>query len=414
MNLEDLRRAGMSHTRLGWATNPVRQLLFRLSLPYFESFAREMERPRDDDGVRAALADMQARLAQADARLTERIQAEIPAGRAELRHQLTGVRNEMLALSHRFVSIEGTLEETSRWLADVERHSAELANEVAAVSDMVKTELATFHGRLLIAERSTPPREGAAAGSSAPSASPLLVADGPFGRFLVRHPDVVGDAIIRGEFWDPHLKDAIEANARQDQVAIDAGAYIGFHSVFLSRHFGRVYAFEPQRHAYHLLCANIELNGCNNIEAAELGLYSRPCWLRLAPDELQEIPIPRAAEGIDYARLGNAAALSFVASEEGTGDAVRAVSIDSLRLDNVGFIKVDTQGADLRVLQGAEETIRRCRPIIAFEFERGLSATHETRWPDVEAFFADLGYTLAVARRTEGDKQTDYLATPAR
>ena len=284
---------------------------------------------------------------------------------------------------------------------------------VEGVSDETKAEFAKLRERIETAERIGASGVAADPAVSRLRGSSLTIASGPYGRFLVRHPDVVGDAIIRGEFWDEHLKQAIEAHSDPERVAIDAGAYIGFHSIFLSRHFARVHAFEPQVAAYNLLRANIELNGRRNIEAANIGLYDRACWLRLAPDEVQEISIPRSAEGVEYAEIGNAAALAFVTTEEPATDAVRAVAVDSLALDRVGFIKVDTQGADFRVLQGAEATIRRCRPVIAFEFERDLSGAHGTGWPEIEAFFSALGYSLAEARKTADGKQADYVATPA-
>jgi FkbM family methyltransferase len=245
-----------------------------------------------------------------------------------------------------------------------------------------------------------------------------VLTHGPYGTFLVHHPDVVGDAIIRGEFWDAYLEAAIKRHADPQRVAIDAGAYVGFHTVFLARHFRQVHAFEPEPHAYALLRTNIALNACRNAVAHERALYSHPCRVELAPAAVQEVPLQRDEHGLVYETIGNPAALAFVEAagtrtDAAADDTVPAVTIDGLGLDRVGFIKVDTQGADLPVLRGAEQTIRRCRPVIAFEFERELSRLHGAEWPMFEAFFGALGYRLEEARRTPDGKQTDYLALPA-
>jgi len=48
---------------------------------------------------------------------------------------------------------------------------------------------------------------------------------------------------------------------------------------------------------------------------------------------------------------------------------VPALSIDSLGLDAVGFLKIDVEGGEPAILDGARETIRRCRPNIMVEHE---------------------------------------------
>ena len=43
------------------------------------------------------------------------------------------------------------------------------------------------------------------------------------------------------------------------------------------------------------------------------------------------------------------------------------ITLDSLRLNNVSFIKADLQGAETLFLWGARETIKRCKPALRFE-----------------------------------------------
>jgi hypothetical protein len=51
------------------------------------------------------------------------------------------------------------------------------------------------------------------------------------------------------------------------------------------------------------------------------------------------------------------------------GFEVRATTLDSFDFDNIGFIKIDVEGHELEVLQGAEQTIRRNTPTLMVEIE---------------------------------------------
>src|SRR4030095_13809625 len=58
---------------------------------------------------------------------------------------------------------------------------------------------------------------------------------------------------------------------------------------------------------------------------------------------------------------------------------VEMITIDSLGLDAVGLIKLDIQGSETIALRGAEETLRRCRPVVLIEEKPLGSAKGSTR-----------------------------------
>jgi FkbM family methyltransferase len=72
----------------------------------------------------------------------------------------------------------------------------------------------------------------------------------------------------------------------------------------------------------------------------------------------------------------------------------RAIDVPMDRLDSVyggdvGFIKIDVEGHEQAVLDGAVETIRRCRPRLLVEIDERLSPGGLAR---AKAYFRDLGY----------------------
>ena len=68
---------------------------------------------------------------------------------------------------------------------------------------------------------------------------------------------------------------------------------------------------------------------------------------------------------------------------------VRVIPLDSLGLRQVTAIKLDAEGAEQEVLQGARQTLTRCRPILSVEIEERHRAG-STR--DVPALLGALGY----------------------
>jgi hypothetical protein len=85
--------------------------------------------------------------------------------------------------------------------------------------------------------------------------------------------------------------------------------------------------------------------------------------------------------------------------------------LDSYALDDVAFLKIDAQGADGEIVRGAVDTIRRCQPVVVFEWEELLSQKYETSIEDVMRLFREANYNVDLLKQTN-DKQSDYIATP--
>lgn len=145
-----------------------------------------------------------------------------------------------------------------------------------------------------------------------------------------------------------------------DAIIIEAGANIGTHTVPLARMAGlkgAVYAFEPQRQVHQILCANLALNEIENVKTYQAGLGQSPGRI--------EIAIP------DYASANNIGSLSLghMADNENY-EGVDVMTIDSLNLQRLDFLKADVEGMEREVLLGARESIMRCRPILYLENDR--------------------------------------------
>ena len=134
---------------------------------------------------------------------------------------------------------------------------------------------------------------------------------------------------------------------------VDCGAHMGSWSIVMARHFNEVHAFEPQRLLFQQLCGNASLNGLDNVFAYNTGLDAEPGRLTLH------------RPGIDR---GSASARSDVVEhffeDRGIPTSPEVISVVMLNsfsevLNNVGLIKIDVEGLELRVLRGAVEVLQR-------------------------------------------------------
>lgn len=241
----------------------------------------------------------------------------------------------------------------------------------------------------------------------------ITVANTSDGLLLVKRGDVVSEAILSGRFWDEHvLQAASEAASQRNSLAIDIGAHVGLFTLAFGQRFSRVMSFEPNGFNFNLLRANVALNGLSNVTTFRHALFSRTVNLSLSFDERQDAPVTVDQRGqFDGLAATNLGAYSF--DEQGTGlFENEARPLDSYKLEDVAFIKVDVQGADGEVIMGAAETIERCRPVVVFEWEKKLADNFGVTFDDVLALFARLNYQVSTLRDHTPDR-ADYVARPA-
>jgi FkbM family methyltransferase len=147
-------------------------------------------------------------------------------------------------------------------------------------------------------------------------------------------------------------------------IAIDVGANYGLYSYALSKLYRKVVAFEPNRDAVAPLAAwkspRITLEYCALSSAAGHSNLHIPFsrgveltgWASLHPDNCPDVESMRSVE-------------------------VELRTLDSFRFKEVGFIKIDAEGHELDVLQGAKETVMASMPHLLVEIRRNPEEVHD-------------------------------------
>lgn len=179
---------------------------------------------------------------------------------------------------------------------------------------------------------------------------------GRHGYFVVNKNDKHIGASLRvyGEYSEGEVR-LFRRLCRPGDVAVDAGANIGAHTVALARLVGEggcVVAFEPQPVIFQMLCANVAVNGLANVIArhAALGAGAGRVvfpWIDYrAPQDYGAVPLLNASQGVYVDVKPLDAAFEF----------------DRLRL-----LKIDVEGMEADVLRGARPVIARTRPFLYVE-----------------------------------------------
>jgi FkbM family methyltransferase len=151
-----------------------------------------------------------------------------------------------------------------------------------------------------------------------------------------------------GTYQRGHIDAAMHYVASR-RCAIDGGAHVGTWSRVLSGLFARVVAVEPSADTHEALVANMRHFGCANVEIYHAALGAAAGFVSMTWDARAE---QLANTGGRYVQ---------------TGTEIRRITIDSLQLDAVDFLKLDVEGAEVDALNGARDTIARCRPVVLFE-----------------------------------------------
>ncbi|MBV8599975.1 MAG: FkbM family methyltransferase [Candidatus Eremiobacteraeota bacterium] len=180
-----------------------------------------------------------------------------------------------------------------------------------------------------------------------------------YGRFVYNPNDIyIGRALeYYGEAHEIELQ-LLRQLCEPGSYVFDAGANVGDHTVALAHHVGtsgRVFAFEPQRAIYSMLCENVAQNGLANVECVHAALGATSGTV-LIPE-------------LDYGVEANYGGFEVSAFDEGSP--VPRVTLDDYRsLPRADLVKIDVEGMELDVLRGAEALIERFRPVLYVENDR--------------------------------------------
>jgi len=186
------------------------------------------------------------------------------------------------------------------------------------------------------------------------------------------------------DFWsgayEENLCCFLQRTIPEDAVCYDIGANIGYHTLIMARSAdkgGLVYAFEPIPEVCEVLIRNAKINSLHNIVTVNKVVSRESGTLSL----IRNIDIDQAVLAPETKKnnpLNETITCAATTIDEFVATGNRAPS----------FLKIDVEGAEVEVLAGAINTLRRYHPVIVCE-------THgEARAGGVYEILIDLNYEL--------------------
>lgn len=168
---------------------------------------------------------------------------------------------------------------------------------------------------------------------------------------------------------------------RNGMVYFDVGANNGYiYSLKIARMFAgcKVYAFEPDVKILYHLRKNIAYNGLSNVKVIPQALSNFVGTTKMTAK--------LGASG--YLIVGNSSSIDTVEVECNTLDNF----VKQNNIERIDVIKVDIEGGEYDFLRGAEESIRRLKPIMFLELRNEFLERSNSSLDDVISFLSNLNY----------------------
>jgi len=200
--------------------------------------------------------------------------------------------------------------------------------------------------------------------------------------------EVLQRRVFNPYYYELHVKEFTKDHLDSEGTVLDVGAAVGQYSKFFAQHSGHVYAYEAVPPVFKQLC-------------------------KIKKDHLNFSPMNLAISNIvgteefyvDSSRLSNS---SFQNLVNGFPIHVKTTTIDTEHADtkNICFIKIDTEGTELDVLNGAQKTIEKHNPHLMIEIYPKFN-----KYPiDTSFKFCfDRGYSCYYNHRGQGLKPINNL-----
>ena len=189
-------------------------------------------------------------------------------------------------------------------------------------------------------------------------------------------PECISDDIVKyNDFWEFELFNRWKKHFPKEGLMLDIGANIGSHCIQFKLYFPdiEIYAFEPFKENFDVLIQNTKQY--KDVKCFNVGIGSRTSIVHFNSGHTQNSGVVHIVRNSDNPNI--------------------VLSLDSLTIDPVSFIKIDVEGHELSSFEGMKLLLKRDKPLIWLEDNKGKAVP----------YLQSLGYKIL-----EEDKLTnDYL-----
>jgi len=186
--------------------------------------------------------------------------------------------------------------------------------------------------------------------------------------------------ILDGDYQKEHrdgILNFLKTQGVEFNNCLDVGAHVGFWLKDLQKTFKMVYAFEPISDVRECLKKNVEKDNYLLFDFG-LGDKNEKVMVNYIPEE-----------------TGN----TYV-SDHGNRE-IQIRRLDEIKLPKIDYIKIDAEGYEIKVLQGAEGLIARDKPYIHVEVKEKILERHGLTAVDIDRYFEEIDYEKVYRIKSE-------------
>lgn len=180
---------------------------------------------------------------------------------------------------------------------------------------------------------------------------------------------------------------------------VDVGANFGSFALAFSKvvgERGKVHAFEAQRIIFNMLVGSVALNSVMNVFCYNMAVGDKEGRIEIPQFDYKG---PQMSYGsVEFGPVQRQKLDQERRCDPEAQEYVPMTTLDRFEFQRLDLLKIDAEGMEMEILDGADQTIRRCRPIMFVEF---LKVDRES----LRKRLTEFGYVVS-------DVPGNYLAIP--
>ncbi len=172
----------------------------------------------------------------------------------------------------------------------------------------------------------------------------------------------------QNQYWDENTLLKLKKYIDPNKNILEIGGHCGTSSIVYASFLNegkKIYVYEPQKKLYELLLKNIVDNNLSD----KIIPFNKGVFCFNGYTYMNDIDID-GDKGFVEKRYNEESNLNCNFAGIGlgsSGESIEVVTIDSMDLENIGFIHCDAQGAENFIFSKSTNLVEKCKPVILFE-----------------------------------------------
>jgi FkbM family methyltransferase len=184
---------------------------------------------------------------------------------------------------------------------------------------------------------------------------------------LYRNDFYITNSFIKGSYWDIDILNKLKKYINPLKNILEIGGHCGTSSLMYSKYLSndnKIFVYEPQQNMFNLLNVNIKQNNLNY----KIISYNNAIFCKEITIEMNDIDLDgNVGANIKemYENTNNTCNFGGTCIGKG-GESVKALVLDNIGHENIGFIHCDAQGSENFIFSSGKEFIKKHRPVIFY------------------------------------------------